>query len=78
MKRLLPLLLFFALGCSPKRDKTFINCEYKGGLIVDKHQLIGETMYSILYNDKVIDGVLVYPIDSAYKIGDVICKPCLK
>lgn len=77
MKLLLPFLLLLMLGCE-SRPKTLINCEYKGGVIIDKQQGIGETMYAILYKSKVIEGVFVYPIDSAYKIGDVIYKPCLK
>jgi hypothetical protein len=78
MKTILPFLLLLTLGCYESRPKTFINCEYKGGVILNKQQLIGETMYDILYKGKAIEGIFVYPIDSAYKIGDVIYKPCLK
>ena len=78
MKLLIPFLLLLLLGCNNTPEKTLINCEYKGGVIIDKQQGIGETMYAILYKSKVIEGVFVYPIDSAYKIGDVIYKPCLK
>lgn len=78
MKYLLPFLLLLLIGCDTRPAKTLINCEYKGGVIIDKQKGIGETMYSILYKGKVIEGIFVYPIDSAYKVGDVIYKPCLK
>lgn len=76
--RYLYLLLLLSLGsCSEHGTKELINCNYPGGVILEKTDICG-TVYHVQYQGKVYEYVHVYDIDSTYNIGDTINKPCLQ
>lgn len=76
MKYLILILTLFA--CGPQGpQKQLINCEYPGGLILEDKSCGGCYVYAISYKGEIYNYVKVYEIDSHYKVGDIINKPCL-
>lgn len=76
MKKLFLSLIIFT-SCS-HIDLKDINCIYQGGIIIGKHSFSHEVSYDIKYKGDILNYVQVYDIDSNYKVGDTINKPCIK
>lgn len=80
MKKLIPLLILLT-ACSSEEHRKHVNCEYPGGIILQNYHFkesgLGNQTYDIQYKQEVYRFVDVYDIDSYYKEGDTINKPCL-
>ncbi len=80
MKKLITILLITTVMACSKDFRKQINCEYQGGIIIEKDdfsKIDGSVYYYVKYKGN-IEIVEVYDIDKNYNVGDTIKKPCLQ
>lgn len=79
MKILVILIALVLIGCGEANPAQEVNCDYKGGIILDRHDFgeFGGVFIKIKFEGEVIDKIQLFDIDKEYQVGDTINKPCI-
>lgn len=77
IRLLLMLFVLFTYSCNNGEGKTEINCDFQGGIVIEKQEYSEQYYFLTIKYKGEIHKVLPYNIDRHYNVGDTINKPCL-